>query len=219
MCKITYHYSALSKQAWFYAGILYLLLTSLVYILVAAYKVEGYYEQLNLPLILAANFIGMIFFFLLSLGHLVCYAEYDEEKIIYKNRLLRREKVFFFKDAKAVIFDKRGVKFYSDEQSLMNKEKPSFYLPFFRDGKIESLQINAFFKAMKDREARLAAAEDGSGNIQPASRFKVYKTFKVLPGYGRKWKYVSFAYACLTLLVLLNCSQPLAIIMGLLQAF
>lgn len=63
MCKITYHYSALSKQAWFYAGILYLLLTSLVYILVAAYKVEGYYEQLNLPLILAANFIGMIFSF------------------------------------------------------------------------------------------------------------------------------------------------------------
>ena len=161
----------------------------------------------------------MIFFFLLSLGHLVCYSEYDEEKIIYKNRLLRREKVFFFKDAKAVIFDKRGVKFYSDEQSLINKEKPSFYLPFFRDGKIESLQINAFFKAMKDREARLAAAENGSGNIQPASRFKVYKTFKVLPGYGRKWKYVSFAYACLTLLVLLNCSQPLAIIMGLLQAF
>ena len=43
MQKITYHYSALSKQTWFYSGILYLALLSAVYILVVAYRVEGFY--------------------------------------------------------------------------------------------------------------------------------------------------------------------------------
>lgn len=229
MRKITYHYSALSKQTWFYSGILYLILTSLVYILVAAYRVEGYYESLNLPLILTSNLIGMVFFWLLSLGHLICYSEYDDEKITYKNRLLRTERTFFFKDAEAVIFDKKGVKFYASCQALVNKEKPDFYIPFFRDGKIEALQINAFFKAMKDREKAASEAEEGeingglengaSGTVVGPLSFKVYKTFKVLPGYGRKWKYLAFAYACLTLLVLMNCAKPLAVVIGLMQTF
>lgn len=209
MRKITYHYSALSKQTWFYAGALYLLLMSIVYVLVTVYKVEGYYEELNLTVVLLANVIGIAFFILLSFGHFVCYAEYDEEKIIYHNRLLRREKTFYFKDARAVIFDKQGVKFYDNEQALVNKEKPLFYLPFFRDGKIEPIPINGLFKTLQAREAAHAEADD----------FKVYKTFKVLPGYGRRWKYLSFAYACLTLLVLMNCAKPLAVIIGLTKAF
>ena len=40
MQKITYHYSALSKQTWFYSGILYLALLSAVYILVVAYRTD-----------------------------------------------------------------------------------------------------------------------------------------------------------------------------------
>ena len=90
MQKITYHYRALSKQTWFYSGILYLALLSAVYILVVAYRVEGFYEDLNLTMSLLANTAGMIFFYLLSLGHHVCYTEYDDEKITYKNRLLRK---------------------------------------------------------------------------------------------------------------------------------
>lgn len=209
MRKLTYHYSALSKQTWFYSGILYLILTSIVYIMVEVYKVEGFYEQLNLPLTLIANLIGMVFFYLLSLGHKVCYSEYDSEKIVYKNRLLRKERTFYFKEAQAVIFDKSGVNFYRREEDLVNKKEPDFRIPLFRDGKIEALEMNTFFKFMKDREEALAES----------SSFKVYKSFKVLPGYGRKWKYVSFAYACLTLLVLMNCAKPLAVIMGLMEAF
>lgn len=208
MRKLTYHYSAVSKQTWFYSGILYLLLMSMVYILVVAYRVEGFYEDLNLTVALLANVAGMAFFYLLSLGHNVCFSEYDEEKIIYKNRLLRSSKTFYYKDASAVIFDKWGIKFYADEQALINKEKPDFYVPFFRDGKIEALRLNYFFRLMKDREKQLAGKED----------FKVYKAFKIVPGYGRKWKFLSFAYACLTLLVILNCAQPLAVIMGLIAA-
>ena len=73
MRKLTYHYSAVSKQTWFYSGILYLLLMSMVYILVVAYKVEGFYEDLNLTVALLANVAGMAFFYLLSLGHNVCF--------------------------------------------------------------------------------------------------------------------------------------------------
>ncbi len=210
MQKITYRYSALSKQTWFYAGMLYLALLSVVYILVAAYHVEGYYEDMNLTLNLLANAAGMAFFYLLSLGHHVCYSEYDGEKITYHNRLLRKSRTFRYDDAQAVIFDRRGIKFYKDEQALINKEEPDFYVPFFRDGKVEAVQLNGFFKMIKDREERLA--EEGRS-------FKVYKTFKIVPGYGRNWKYLSFAYACLTLLVLMNCARPLAVIIGLMNAF
>ncbi|MCI8608853.1 MAG: hypothetical protein HFE73_04340 [Firmicutes bacterium] len=209
MHKITYHYSALPKQTWFYAGILYLVLSSIVSVQVEMYRVPGFYESQNLLLALIANGLGMIFFFLLSFGHYVCYAEYDDEKIVYHNRLLRKTRTFFYKDATAVIFDKRGVKFYDDNKKLANKEKPLFFLSFFRDGKIEAIPINQFYQKMQQREAA----------INEPDKFKVYKTFKVLPGYGRNWKYLSFAYACLTLLVLMNCMRPLAVILGLMQAF
>ncbi|HKM28361.1 MAG TPA: hypothetical protein VJY37_01620, partial [Anaerovoracaceae bacterium] len=72
MNKITYHYSALSKQTWFYAGVLYLMLSSIVSFLVEIYKVEGYYETQNLPMVMVANAIGMLVFILLSFGHYVC---------------------------------------------------------------------------------------------------------------------------------------------------
>ena len=62
---------------------------------------------------------------------------------------------------------------------------------------------------MQQREAETEA---------PA-QFKVYKTFKVVPGYGRKWKYLSFAYACLTIWVFMNCMKPLSVILGLMQTF
>ena len=107
MQRLTYHYSALSKQTWFYAGMLYLALSSVVSIQLQLYKVPGYYESQNLLLALTANALGIVFFLLLSLGHYTCYAEYDEEKIVYHNRLLRKQRTFFFRDASAVIFDNR----------------------------------------------------------------------------------------------------------------
>lgn len=209
MNKITYHYSALSKQAWFYAGVLYLMLSSIVSFLVEIYKVEGYYETQNLPLVMVANAVGMIVFILLSFGHYVCYSEYDDEKIIYKNIILRTAKTFYYKDAKSVIFDKRGIKFYANEQDLIDKKKPLFYIPFFRDGKVEAIPVNNFFIKMQAREKEINNHEE----------FSVYKVFKVLPGYGRKWKYLAFAYACLTLLVVMNCAKPLAVIIGLVETF
>ncbi|HKM28933.1 MAG TPA: hypothetical protein VJY37_04555, partial [Anaerovoracaceae bacterium] len=135
--------------------------------------------------------------------------EYDDEKIIYKNRILRTAKTFYYKDAKSVIFDKRGIKFYANEQDLIDKKKPLFYIPFFRDGKIEAIPANNFFIKMQAREKEINNHEE----------FSVYKVFQVLPGYGRKWKYLAFAYACLTLLVAMNCAKPLSVIIGLVATF
>lgn len=209
MKRIQYRYTAVSKQVWFYSGILYLLLSSFVSILVQVYKVPGYYETQNLLLSLTANIIGMAVFLLISFGHRVCYSEYDDEKVIYCNRLTRKRQTFYYRDATSVIFDNKGVKFYDNNEDLAAKKKPLFALPFFRDGKIEPISIDKFFKLMKQREEEIADSD----------KFKVYRTYKVLPGYSRNWKYVSFAYACLAFLLIINCATPLAVIIGLIQAF
>ena len=49
--------------------------------------------------------------------------------------------------------------------------------------------------------------------------FVVYRSYKEVPGYSRKWKYVAFAYACLDVLLALNCFTPIAVIVGLMEAF
>lgn len=209
MKKITYRYTALSKQVWFYSGIFYLVLNCLVSVLVEVYKVPGYYESQNLALALLANFVGMVFFFLISLGHHVCYSEYDDEKVVFRNRLTRKSRTFFYENATSVIFDNKGVKFYDNDEDLVAKKKALFSIPFFRDGKVEPLSIDGFYKFMKQRE------ED----IDDPEKFKVYRTYKVLPGYSRNWKYVSFAYACLAFMIIVNCATPLAVIIGLIQSF
>ena len=209
MEKITYQPTALPKQLWFYVGVLYLLLTSVMYIMIEVYDVPEFANSQNLALVLIANIIGMVFFVLLSLGHKVCYTEYYEEKAVYHNKLTRKEITFYYKDATSIIFDKRVAKFYNNNDDLVNKRKPLFMIPFFRDGKIKAIPIDRFYKSMLEREKEINNPE----------QFKVYRTYKVLPGYERNWKYLSFAYACLAFLSFINCSKPLAVILGLMMAF
>ena len=209
MNKITYQPTTVPKQVWFYAGIIYLILMSIMYILIKVYDVPEYADQINLGVVLAANLIGIIFFFQLSRGHKTCYCEYDEEKITYYNRLTRKQKTFYYNDATSIIFDKKGAKFYDNNDDLVNKKKPLFMIPFFRDGKIQAIPIDKFYRFMLQREAE----------INDPERFKVYRTYKVLPGYSYNWKYLAFAYACMTVLVVLNWSKPLAVILGLIMTF
>lgn len=209
MNRITYQPTALSKQVWFYGGVLYLILSTIMYIMIEVYQVPEFAENVNLTVALIANVLGIVFFILLSQGHKVCYTDFDEEKAVYHNRLTRKEITFYYKDATSIIFDKKGAKFYNSHEDLVSKKKPLFMIPFFRDGKVNVLPLDEFYKLMKKREEEIADTE----------KFSVYRTYKVVPGYSRNWKYISFAYACLALLVILNCSKPLAAIIGLMAAF
>ncbi len=209
MNKLTYTYTNVPKQLLFYICAFYLVLRSIMDIQIVLYQVEGYADQINLPLELTVNALFFAFWLLLSNGHKLCYTEFNSEKAIYHNRLLRTKKEFLFENARAVFFDKRGIRFFARKEDASDKRKALFFIPFFRDGKINVLEHKHFYDLLKEREAAIGDAE----------RFVVYRSYKEVPGYSRKWKYVSFAYACLDVLLGLNCFTPIAVILGLLETF
>lgn len=209
MRKLTYTYTNVPKQLLFYICAFYLVLRSMMDILIVAFQVEGYVDRINLPLELSVNAVFFVLWLLLSNGHKVCYSEYDSKRVVYHNRLLRSKKEFLFSDAKAVFFDKKGIRFFANKEDAADKSKAIFFLPFFRDGKINAVEHKQFFDMLKDRENAVGNAEN----------FVVYRSYKEVPGYARKWKYVAFAYACLDVLLALNCATPLAIILGLIGSF
>lgn len=209
MKKLGYTYTNIPKQLFFYICMFYLVLRSIVNIQIVAYQVEGYVDSINLPLSLAINALFLVFWFLLSKGHLVCYSEYNEDKVIYHNRLTRKTKEFCFDDAAAVFFDKKGIRFFASKEDAKDKDKALFTISLHRDGKINAIEHKQFFDMLKDREE----------SIGDADKFVVYRSYKEIPGYGRSWKYVSFAYACLDVLVGMNCATPIAVIIGLIENF
>lgn len=81
---------------------LLLVLRSIMDIQIVLYQVEGYADQINLPLELTVNALFFAFWLLLSNGHKLCYTEFNSEKAIYHNRLLRTKKEFLFENARAV---------------------------------------------------------------------------------------------------------------------
>ena len=209
MNKLTYTYTNVPKQLLFYICAFYLVLRSIMDIQIVLYQVEGYADQISLPLELTVNALFFAFWLLLSNGHKLCYTEFNSEKAIYHNRLLRTKKEFLFENARAVFFDKRGIRFFARKEDASDKRKALFFIPFFRDGKINVLEHKRFYDLLKEREAAIGDAE----------RFVVYRSYKEVPGYSRKWKYVSFAYACLDVLLGLNCFTPIDVILGLLETF
>ena len=78
--------------------------------------------------------------------------------------------------------------------------KPLFFLPFFRDGIIEAVPVNNFYIFLKDR-----------GDMV------VIKKFRVLPGYTKKWRFVTIGYSLLAALCLASLSTPLTVIIVLFQ--
>ncbi len=209
MNKLTYTYTNVPKQLLFYICAFYLVLRSIMDIQIVLYQVEGYADQITLPLELTVNALFFAFWLLLSNGHKLCYTEFNSEKAIYHNRLLRTKKEFLFENARAVFFDKRGIRFFARKEDASDKRKALFFIPFFRDGKINVLEHKRFYDLLKEREAAIGDAE----------RFVVYRSYKEVPGYSRKWKYVSFAYACLDVLLGLTVVPPIAVLLGLLETF
>ena len=200
MNKIQYHYTNLAKQIFILICFLYILLRFIIMVEIIVFKIEGYYEATNIPLTLLLY--GVLFTFLICLfrGHKFCYSTYDESKLIYHNTLLRTKKTLHLENAKLAVLDTFGVKFFASQNADPKTEQPIFFLPFFRDGIVEAVQIDKFYKMLK-------AIED----------IRVVKKFKVLPGYSNKWKFVTIAYGFLAVIFFMSCATPITVIIVLFQ--
>lgn len=200
MNKIQYHYTNLAKQVFFLVCFIYTLLRFLIMMEIIIFKIEGYYEATNIPLTLlmyAALFAIIILFFR---GHKFCYSAYDEGRLVYHNTLLRRSKELNLSGARLAVFDTFGVKFFSAADADPKTEKPLFFLPFFRNGIVEAVQIDKFYKMLKANET-----------------IRVIKNFKVLPGYSKKWRFVAIAYGFLSIVLFMSCATPVTVLIVLFQ--
>lgn len=200
MNKIQYHYTNLAKQIFFLICFLYILLRFIIMMEIIFFKIEGYYEATNIPLTLLLYTALFALLICLFRGHKLCYSTYDETTLTYHNTLLRKKRVLELKDVRLAVLDTFGIKFFASKDSDPKTEKPIFFLPFFRDGIVEAVQVDKFYKLLKASE-----------------EIKVIKKFKVLPGYSNKWKFVAIAYGFLAVVVFMSCATPLTVVIVLLQ--
>ncbi len=200
MKKIGYHYTNLAKQIFIGICFLYLLLRFLIVLEILVFKLDGYYENMNFPLTLLLYFVIFLVLLVVLRGHKICISAYDEQTLTYYNTLLRKSKSLDLSTVKMAVFDTFGVKFYDHQDADYKNEKPMFFLPFFRDGIIEALDIDAFFKMMKAKEG-----------------VQVIKTFKVLPGYTKKWTALTVFYGFLAVFAFMNTATPLTVVIVLFQ--
>lgn len=201
MKKIPYRYTNIAKQAFIITIMLQALFRLIIMAEIVIFKVDKFYENTNIPLTILMYAVIFAILIVLFRGHTFCYSLYDDQQVIYRNTLLRREKELAFADAKLAVLDTFGIKFYADPEADPKTAKPIFFLPFFRDGIIEAVPVNNFYKSLKER-----------GDMA------VIKKFKVLPGYTKKWRFVTIAYALLAAVCLMSLSTPLTVIIVLFQS-
>lgn len=200
MKKIPYRYTNIAKQALIITLILHALLRLAIMAEIVIYKIDGYYENTNIFLTVLMYALIFAILFTLFRGHTFCYSLYDEQRLIYRNSLLRREKQLTLSDAKLAVMDTFGIKFYAEPDADTKTARPLFFLPFFRDGIIDAVPVNNFYKFLKAR-----------GDMV------VIKKFKVLPGYTKKWRFVTIAYGLLAAVCLMKLSTPITVVIVLFQ--
>lgn len=200
MKKIPYHYTNIAKQAFIITLMLRALFRLLIMTEIIIFKVDKFYENTNIPLTILMYVVIFAFLIALLRGHTFCYSLYDDQQLIYRNSLLRREKKLVFTDARLAVLDTFGIKFYADADADPKTVQPVFFLPFFRDGIIDAVPVNNFYKYLKAR-----------GDMA------VIKKFRVLPGYTKKWRFVTIAYGLLAVVCFMSLSTPLTVIIVLFQ--
>ena len=193
---ISYRYTNTFKQFLLIVCMLYFILCATVIAEVVIFNVPGY--EVNV----VGGFLlyGVIFalLVLLFIGYKFCYTLYDDETIIYYNKLLKRERSIDIASINKVVLGKKGVNIYTKD----DLENSAFYIPFFRGGIVEAIEIDKFYRKMKETEG-----------------IEVVKEFKVLPGYGKGFTALKVAYVFLTAYMLLLCATPLAAVIVLFQHF
>lgn len=200
MKRINYRYTNLPKQILIFAALAYVVMLAIIMAEIAIFKLEGFYENTNFLLTIPLYIIYFAVLFAILRQYRFFYGEYNDEVLIYHNKLLRKELQFNLSDAKLAVFDTFGIKFYADANINPNTDKPIFFFPFFRGGIVEAVSLNNFYKALLERED-----------------MQVIKNFRVLPGYTKKWKIVSFIYAIFAVVLGSSLATPIATIVTIFQ--
>lgn len=200
MKRINYRYTNLPKQILIFAALAYVVMLAIIMAEIAIFKLEGFYENTNFLLTIPLYIIYFAVLFAILRQYRFFYGEYNDEVLIYHNKLLRKELQFNLSDANLAVFDTFGIKFYADANINPNTDKPIFFFPFFRGGIVEAVSLNNFYKAMLERED-----------------MQVIKNFRVLPGYTKKWKIVSFIYAIFAVVLGSSLATPIATIVTIFQ--
>lgn len=193
---ISYRYTNAFKQFFLISCMLYFLLCGVVISEIVIFRVPGY--EVNIIGAMFLYLIIFITFFMLLISHKFCYTLYDSNQIIYCNKLFKRKSVLELNTVKRIVFSKRGVHTFES----FDESNRSFYIPFFRCGIVDAIEIDEFYRKMKEIEGLC-----------------VIKEFKVLPGYGKGFKFLKLFYGILTAYMLLLCAKPLATIIILFQHF
>lgn len=197
MNTIKYTFSTKSKQIFGILVFVYFLLRFLVLVEIKAFHLEGY----TVYLIPSIIYYGIIFagIWIVFLGYRLFYTEYDENKITYYNTLMKKSYSASWEDVRFVRFDTNGIHFfdsYSDDAGATELLR----IPYFRLGVIRAIPVNDLFEKLIENP-----------NI------KVQKTFKVLPGYTKKWRVISMVYALFCVCMLILCRTPLYTVLILFQ--
>lgn len=200
MKRINYRYTNLPKQILIFAALAYVVMMAVIMAEIAIFKLEGFYEETNFLLTIPLYLVYFCVLFAFLRQYKFFYGEYDENTLVYHNKLLRKEKSFNLSGAKLAVFDTFGIKFYADANINPDTDKPIFFFPFFRGGIVEAVSLNNFYKALLERED-----------------MQVIKNFKVLPGYTKKWKIVSFIYAIFAVVLGSSLATPIATIITIWQ--
>lgn len=193
---ISYRYTNTFKQFLLIICMLYFLLCATVIAEVVIFNVPGYEVNVIGGLLLYGAIFAVLV--LLFIGYKFCYTLYDDETVIYYNKLLKKERSIDLSTVNKVVLGKKGVNFYANGDF----ENSAMYIPFFRGGIIEAIEIDKFYRTMKEREG-----------------ITVIKEFTVLPGYGKGFTALKVAYVFLSAYMLLLCVTPLVAVIVLFQNF
>ena len=191
MRKIEYTYSTVARQFLFIAAFIFFLLYFAVITEILIFKIDKYYNVFNFPLTYGAYVIIFIAIACLFFQHRFFTLEYSKEVLIYKNRFLRKTSSVSFDDVGYILCDSSKAYFFNKTNVGRNKADAIFTLPYFRGGRID---VVAYNKMLEFAESK---------GIQ------VTKTYKIMPGYGSRSKFLSLLYGFLAICIIANCATPL----------
>ncbi|MGC2873288.1 hypothetical protein ACPW7J_11775 [Ihubacter sp. rT4E-8] len=199
MKKIPYTFSTKSKQIFYFVIMFYFLLRLTVIVEMKLFQVEGYIVYLSLTLLYYAVIFAAVTF--IFFGYKFFSTIYDDNAVTYQNHILRRSRTIQLSEIHFARLDTWGIHLFREETPNSNS-KPALTIPFFRMGVIRAIPVNDFFELLI---------------AQP--QIKIEKKFKVLPGYTKKWQFISILYAFLAICMLLVCMTPLYTVIVLYQSF